>query len=48
MAMLGFALRVYLIEALTWDNNIREAKYNPVTDLDYKVYLDASLYDNLY
>ena len=48
LALVGFGLRIYLIEALTWDNNILEGKYNPFTDLDYKVYLDASLYDNPY
>ena len=48
LALFGFSLRIYLIEALTWDNNIREGKYNQFTDLDYKVYLDASLYDSPY
>lgn len=48
LALFGFGLRIYLIEALTWDNNILEGRFNVFTDLDYKVYLDASLYDNPY
>lgn len=30
------------------DNNILEGKFNQLTDLDYKVYLDASLYESPY
>ena len=48
LALFGFALRIYIIETLSKDDNYFEGKYNIFTDLDYKVYLDASLFDSPY
>jgi len=48
VALFGFALRIFIIQTLSKDDNYLEGKFNIFTDLDYKVYLDASLYDSPY
>lgn len=47
-AAIGLAIRIYIIETLSEGDNYYEGSYNMFTDLDYKVYLDASLYDSPY
>lgn len=48
LALFGFALRIFIIQSLSKDDNYLEGKFNIFTDLDYKVYLDGSLYDSPY
>ena len=48
IALFGFALRLFIIQSLSKHDNYYEGNYNIFTDLDYKVYLDASLYDSPY
>jgi phosphatidylinositol glycan class M len=46
--LIGFLVRLYLIITISAGDNYYEGEYSIFTDLDYKVYLDASLYDNPY
>jgi len=48
IGLFGFGLRIFIIESLSKNDNYYEGDFNIFTDLDYKVYLDASLYDSPY
>lgn len=48
LAVLGLLLRIWIINKVSQDDNIFEGKYSAFTDLDYKVFLDASLFDSPY
>lgn len=48
LAMVGLAIRIYIIERASVGDNYYEGEFSMFTDLDYKVYLDASLYDSPY
>ena len=48
LGLIGFALRIYIIQTLSKNDNYLAGEYSIFTDLDYKVYLDSSLYDSPY
>lgn len=48
LALAGLAFRIWLIQISSKNDNYYEGVYSMLTDLDYKVYLDATLYDSPY
>ena len=48
IGVIFFAIRIYLIQLIGRNDNLLEGIYTQFTDLDYKVYLDATLYDSPY
>lgn len=46
--MVGLAIRAYIIELASKGDNYYDGDFSIFTDLDYKVYLDASLYPSPY
>jgi GPI mannosyltransferase 1 subunit M len=48
LAIVGLAIRIFLIEVLSESDNYYDGQFSIFTDLDYKVYLDGSLYESPY
>jgi|JI6StandDraft_1071083.scaffolds.fasta_scaffold488740_2 phosphatidylinositol glycan class M len=47
-AVVGLAIRIYLIEIIYKGENYKDGVFSIFTDLDYKVYLDATQYQSPY